>query len=210
MAKKGEKVPPVPKLARKRLTSLKAKKKYKKQKCAFVSADGTPCTRYAKGKSTLCKKHGANIVPVSIALTTLENLTTIFDESFHPMQYITLAAQGYTMTEIASNFKVNKSTLNAWAERSQSFALALQVGVDMTEAFYTAEARGNLSNPRYNTALFKYLTGNTIGWAEKIEAKNTNLTMHGVLAVPDAPASANEWEEKYSATTIDVPKTDDT
>jgi hypothetical protein len=57
---------------------------------------------------------------------------------------------------------------------------------------FRKEGKDNLDNRGYNTGLFKFLTGNKLGYSDKIESKNLNVTA-GVLMVP-ATMEAEEWE----------------
>ena len=82
-----------------------------------------------------------------------------------------------------------------WTEKYLEFNTAYEVGMAMYEAWWLAEARGNLSNSRYNNTLFKYITGNKLGYSEKIENRNLNMNVHGVMVVPDKVEEA-EWEEE--------------
>lgn len=173
----------------------KIKKKYPKAQCAFVDLDGQ-CTSNAVGKSTLCKKHGGSTV-------IKENLVTKYDPirspkyqpEYHPMEFITLSREGMSIVEIAAEFGVGISTLQGWQENYLEFNTAYEVGQAMYEAWWLTEAKGNLGNSRYNTQLFKYITANKLGYAEKIESRNLNMNVHGVMVVPDKVPEA-DWEEE--------------
>lgn len=175
----------------------KLRKRFKKQRCAYFRADGSRCKNQAVGKSTLCSDHGGsrivkdNLVPSNSAL-----VPTKFNPAVHPLSFIELSRNGLSDVEIAAEFEVGIETVRTWADTYEEFAVAWEIGAAMYEAFFLREGRRNLSNTRFNTSLFKFLTGNKLGYTEKIESKNFNANVnHGVLLVPDA-MSIDEWEKQ--------------
>lgn len=176
------------------------RKRFKKQRCMFRKPDGTQCKRYAVGKSTLCSFHGGNrivkdnLVPYSSAL-----VPTKFNPSIHPIQFIESSRMGMSDVEIAAQFEVGIETLRSWADTFEEFAIAYEVGQAMYEAWFLNTGRRNLSNTRFNTSLFKFITGNKLGYTEKIESKNFNANVnHGVLLVPNS-MTVDEWEAANAA-----------
>lgn len=173
--------------------------KYPKKRCDFIEKDGTRCKNYAVGKGTLCKKHGGNpVVRENLRsdreLAEMSSLTIKFNPSIHPMAYITMSREGYSDTEIACEFGVSKSTIQAWAEKYESFFLATEIGKEMQEAWWLRVGKDNLENKRnFNTGLFKFLTMNKLGYSDKIEQKTMSTHVHGVLMIPDA-MTEEEWE----------------
>lgn len=173
----------------------KIKKKYPKAQCMFVSEEGQ-CTKNAVGKSTLCKSHGGEPVIKENLVTEHDPIRSpLYKPEYHPMEFITLSREGLSPVEIAAEFSVGISTIHNWQENYLEFNTAYDVGLAMYEAWWLAEARGNLGNSRYNTGLFKYITGNKLGYAEKMESKNLNMNVHGVMVVPDKVSEA-DWEEE--------------
>ena len=87
-------------------------------------------------------------------------------------------------------------TLKKWADTYKEFAFVFELGDAMHEAWYIREGKANLKNSRFQTPLFKHLTGNKLGYAEKVETTNTNNnTSVGVLLVP-GQMSIEDWEQK--------------
>ena len=68
----------------------------------------------------------------------------------------------------------------------------MEIGEAMHETWYLLQGKNNLENPRFNTGLFKFLTANKLGYAEKVESKNINMNAHGVLLIPNQQ-SEDEW-----------------
>lgn len=177
-------------------------KKYKTQKCAYVSPEsGKRCKRNAVGKGTLCAKHGGNpkikenLIPVTIENHKLVLHKNKFNPAKHPMEYIDLSRQGLSEVEIAARFEVSAQTVRAWAERFESFSLAHEIGQAMHESWWIEQGKNNLNARDFNTPLFKFLTSNKLGYSDKMETKNTNLNVHGVLKVPDS-VTEDEWESE--------------
>lgn len=183
-------------------TKKKKIKRYKKQKCAFVDKNGKRCRYNAVGKSTLCKKHGGNpiIKENLIKDKELENiplsaLSTKFKPDEHPIMFIEYSRMGMSEVEIAAEFNVSVSTLKSWAEKFDMFNRAYEIGQAMHEAWWIEQGKAGLHAGRnFNTSLFKFLTGNKLGYSDKIETKSLNMNVHGVLMVPDK-VSEEEWEQ---------------
>lgn len=174
---------------------------YKRKKCMFVKANGERCGKWAVGRSTLCELHGGEMyVPeTSTPLNTELSSNTKFDPSVHPMAFIELSREGQSEKEIAANFMIRPETIKNWADTYKEFATAYEVGKALHEAWWLAKGKEGLDDYRFNTSLYKFLTGNLLGYSDKIEQKNLNATMHGVLVVPDK-MGFDEWEAHAQAT----------
>ena len=84
--------------------------------------------------------------------------------------------------------------LKQWAEDYELFSEAYDIGRAMYESWWLRKGKDGLDDPRnFNTTLYKFLTGNKLGYSEKIENKNFNVNA-GVLVVPKTSESAEEWE----------------
>ncbi len=178
-------------------------RKYKKQRCDFVTIDVdtkevSQCKNNAVGKGTLCKKHGGdpiikeNLIPIQHE-NELISVGTKFNPAIHPLQYIELSREGMSKVEIAAAMEVSITALQGWAEKFESFNTASEIGDALHETWWIQQGKGGLESRHFNTSLFKYLTMNKLGYSDKIEQKNLNMNVHGVLAVPDK-VSAEEWE----------------
>ena len=161
------------------------------------------CNRNAVGCHDVCEKHGGVVVIEQNLLQTYEISDLLkemskYEPTRHPMEYIRLSQQGYSDSEIASEFCVGVGTMLGWAEKFADFHTAMEIGRSAYEAWWLKEAKRNLNNRNYNTGLFKFVTANKLGFAEKSESKT--LSVHaGVLVVP-APAQSNEeWEADCAA-----------
>jgi len=172
-------------------------KKYKKQKCAYVE-NGVRCTNNAVGKSTLCKKHGGNPVVkenlINERTHPIASLAKKYDPTRHPTLFIDLSRTGLSDVEIAAEFEVGIDTLRGWAEKYEMFNTAFEIGKALYESWWLQQGRSGLHDRGFNTSLFKFLTANKLGYAEKVETKSLNMNVHGVLMVPDA-VSEEEWEK---------------
>lgn len=182
------------------IVKRKLRKRYKKQKCAYVAivgVDSIPCRKNAVGKSTLCKEHGGNPIDHDNLVSVIDDKSVLgnskFDAKVHPLLFIDLSRQGMSEVEIAASFEIGKDTLLKWAERYKEFATAFEIGQALHEAWWLQQGKSGLHNVRnFNTVLFKFLTGNKLGYSEKIENKNLNMNVHGVLLVP-SKISPEDW-----------------
>ena len=175
---------------------VKEIKVYPVEKCSIDT-----CKKYAVGKSDLCKKHGGdplireNLMTQGQTPSFLAQLTK-YDPNIHPSLFLDLAREGLSEVEIAARFEVSIHTMRGWTEQFYEFNSAYEIGAVIYESWWLQEGKGNLGNRNYNTTLFKFLTGNKLGWTEKIESKNVNINA-GVLVVP-SKISQEEWEKKYA------------
>lgn len=176
-----------------RLEDVKEILVFPKEKCKVEG-----CQRNAVGVHDVCERHGG-VVVIEQNLLACYEITDIlkemskYDPARHPMEYIRLSQQGYSDTEIASEFGVSTGTMAGWSEKFADFNLACSIGKSAYEAWWLKEAKRNLDNRNYNTGLFKFITANKLGFAEKSETKSLNVHA-GVLMVPTPASSAAEWE----------------
>ena len=171
--------------------------KYKDQRCLFRNKFRMQCKRDAVGKSTLCEKHGGIkiIEEALISIHEEHNLVpTKFDNSVHPLQFIQLSTEGLSEVEIAAEFGVSVNTLKKWSEKYKEFNTAWEIGQACHESWWLRQGKNNLSNTRFQAGLYKFLTTNKLGYAEKIETKSHNINENvGVLLIP-GQMSVEEWE----------------
>lgn len=181
--------------------SIKIIKKYPTQKCA------TPgCRNNAVGSGDLCKRCGGSPVIKENLLAAHEIpdgvlALTKYDPKTHPMAFIDYSRSGMSDVEIAAKFEVSVSTLRGWSEKFLEFNQAYEIGQALHEAWYLQQGKENLTNRGFNTQLFKFLTGNKLGYSDKIESKSLNVTA-GVLLVPKPSSTVEEWEKEYGADSI--------
>ncbi len=184
-------------------TGRKKRKMYKKAKCAFHDISGKRCTRNAVGKSTLCEKHGGIRVdinntydPIDTKALVLSDHNALFQPEAHPILYIELSQDGKSDAEIAAMMGVGVNTLKTWSETYRAMSVAFEVGKAMQEAWWLRKGKSGLDSRYFNTTLYKFLTGNKLGYSDKIETKTHSTHIHGVLMVPDA-VTPDQWEAEY-------------
>lgn len=175
---------------------------YRKKRCAFICENGVPCANYAVGSGNVCKTHGGNpIAPESLTKLDTYNFQDSpgyvqkYDPVFHPKLYIEYSRIGMSLVEIAAEFKIKVQTLKDWAEKFESFAEAFEIGEALHESWWIRQGKNNLNSRFFQTGLYKFLTGNKLGYADKIETRNINQNSFGVLVVP-GKVSVDDWEQK--------------
>ena len=185
---------------------IKQKKVYPKERCHFIKSNGKRCRALAIGSGQLCKKHGGTLDRSSlikegsiehklIAKLEPDTIHTVhYDPKVHPFQMIKLSSEGLSEVEIAAKLKISVRKLQRWSETYEMFAEAYDVGMALYESWWLNKGKEGLENPRdFNTSLYKFLTGNKLGYSDKVESKNFNVNA-GVLVVPKTPKSIEEWE----------------
>ncbi len=183
-----------------KVRKIKRKKIYVKEKCHYVDENGKRCTRNCIGSGQLCKLHGGekdltNVLSaeaVQLMIAEVGKITK-FDPSIHPLQMIDLSRQGMSGVEVAATLGVSEGTLKNWAEKYETFSVAYEIGQALHETWWIQQGKGGLNSKFFNTGLFKFLTANKLGYAEKVETKNMNMNVSGVLVVPEKQ-SMDEWE----------------
>ncbi len=172
------------------LVTVKKVKKVVTRKCAYPG-----CSSKSIGGSNFCKVHGGSIIDINNTVPAL-GITGKFDPEKHPVEYLKLARQGFSKTEIAAEFEVSIGTLNKWIKTYEQMAVVADVAEEMHTSWWIREGKNNLDNRGYNTNLFKFMAGNMLGWSDKIESRNLNVTA-GVLKV-HAELSVQDWEKTYA------------
>lgn len=184
---------------------IKPIKVYPKEQCHYIERNGSRCCRNAIGNGQLCKMHGgekdrSNLIEegsLSYQLVKKKlNMVQMYDPDKHPISFIRLSRQGLSEVEIAAEFGVSVRTMQGWSEKFELFSEAYDIGMALYESWWLTKGKEGLDNPRdFNTPLYKFLTGNKLGYSDKVESKNFNVNA-GVLVVPKTPESLEEWEKK--------------
>lgn len=173
---------------------------YEPCRCKFIKKNGEQCECKAVGSSTLCEKHGGSVIIKSNLIKHSDIPRDIlkemkFDPAYHPMAYINLSKRGLSKFEIAAEFGVSVVSLGNWEKKFVEMQTAMEIGADLHTAWWIRNGKGALEDNRYNNSMFKFLTGNLLGFSDKIEQKNTNMNVHGVLVVPNS-VTPEEWQKQ--------------
>lgn len=192
-------------------TPVKKKKiiLYKKKKCSYIYPSGNPCKNNCVGNGNVCTVHGGTRAAEESLVSSegsLPALTQKYNPIIHPLEFINLSRAGMSDVEIAAQFGVSSTILRKWVEKHKEFSLAHEIGQAMHEAWWLTKGKDHLDDRFFQTGLFKFLTGNKLGWSDKIETKNINQNSFGVLLVP-GEMSVDEWEAqniKDDSETIDI------
>lgn len=160
------------------------------QRCGATAHAGEMCVTH--GGDTIKKKETCSMEHTFRSNSFL--VSSKFDPTIHPLKYIELSMNGMSPQEIAREFMVSITTITEWARHYDTFAKAKEVGETAYQAFWIHKGVSNLENGRFNTALFKFLSGNLIGFSDKIEQQSTNLHVHGVMRVPETVQNMTSWQ----------------
>ncbi len=176
--------------------------RYSQEKCLHHDESGKRCLNRAVMDSLYCKDHGGNLYKVpKLEEKSLHNafsgsaFSTKYDDNFHPTEFVNLALTGMSDIEIATEFGISKSTMDAWGAKYPNFKEALDIGRTAYEAYYLRVGRRNFTNDRFNNSLFKFLAMNKLNYSDKVESKSMTLNQHGVLLLPPK-MTIEEWENQ--------------
>lgn len=171
--------------------------RYKKKQCDFINADGTRCKRHCTGRGNVCVIHGGQISApeTHYPITVNGGVRTAYDPIRHPMELLQHAARGLSGVEIAAELGISSVTLNTWREKHKEFNQAFEIGEALHEAWYIKKGKDNLDNRFFQTALYKFMAMNKLGWTDKVATHSTIQGTFGVLLVPDE-MSMEDWERQ--------------
>jgi len=98
---------------------------------------------------------------------------------YHPNTLLFYAVQGLSMTQIASEFGVCRSTLYEWAKTHEEFSDAFKTGHTLSQAYYEDIANQNVLNS--STSMPQFLSLESI-LAKRYGLKNTEAYSGGDLS----------------------------
>lgn len=75
---------------------------------------------------------------------------TDYKPDFHPQEVLRMGQQGYHVYEMASEFRITKSTLYEWAKHHTEFSNAFDLAREDSKAFVMKTYRRNLENGNFN------------------------------------------------------------
>jgi hypothetical protein len=173
-------------------------KKYMKKRCGATTGAGTQCKKKALEGDDFCATHGGVLQASKEGLIDEKKYPyllnkTKYDPDYHPEKYLELSSNGYSDVEIAAEFDVSVPSITEWSEKYLKFNACYEAGKAKYEAWWLREGKSGLRDRRFNTVLYKFLTGNKLGYTDRIESKNLNMNVNGVLVVPGSK-SIEEWE----------------
>ena len=107
-----------------------------------------------------------------------------FEDSFCDIA-IDYLRKGKSITQLAREIGVSKSTVYLWAEQHETFSDALQQGRELSQAFWEDELVDMMYNKDVNSPLVKLYFANRFGWSDKAETKNENANVKEVKSFSD-------------------------
>lgn len=93
---------------------------------------------------------------------------------FHIPEFIRLSKKGKSYKQIARDWDLARSTLYDWAERHPDFAYTMQLGKELSEAYWMDLAEAGTvggvkiegKTRKLDVAFFKIVTRNQFGWCD--------------------------------------------
>lgn len=83
-------------------------------------------------------------------------------------------ADGYSDVEICKELRITTKQFNKLYSDNSKFAELIDFGRMLSHAWWMEKARTNLTERAFNSALYVMVMKNRYGWAEKLEASQTD------------------------------------
>ena len=99
---------------------------------------------------------------------------------------IDLMAEGASITEVAAEIGVWKSTVYEWIDKHQDFSDSIKKGVDPSEAWWERKGRKNLENKDFSYTGWYMNMKNRFKWSDRTQVDSTVTTLPPIT-IPDAP-----------------------
>ena len=96
---------------------------------------------------------------------------TVWDDKYLE-ESINFLSLGKSLTQLAKHLNIAKSTLYKWAEESQQFSDALQIGKDFSQAHWENRLEEMMFDKEVNSPLVKLYFANRFKWTDKQEVDN--------------------------------------
>ncbi len=89
-------------------------------------------------------------------------------------QLIDLYREGASDAEVAAELNITIKDYYKQLGENSTLATLVDLGRTLSQAFWEGQARKNIKNKQFNTALWAFYMKNKFGWADKTEAINLN------------------------------------
>ena len=101
----------------------------------------------------------------------------IYDESFHPDDFIKLSKKGYTITEICSEWDISKEQIYVWRKdlRKPEFIEAFKEGKMHKKAWYTKFGKALMAGKTKGSAtMFIWMSKNCAGFSDEPDQEDND------------------------------------
>lgn len=107
-----------------------------------------------------------------------------YRRDFHNEDFIRLSRQGKNFLQIASEWEVDRHTIQNWGKKHSEFLAAIKKGRCFCEAWYlnlgqlamVGQATLNGQKVKVDVGLYVWLTKNMFKWSDRVEAKVSDPT----------------------------------
>ena len=89
-------------------------------------------------------------------------------------QVVNLYSEGASDAEVAAELRVTIKEYYKQLGDNKAFAQLVEFGRTLSQAFWEKQARKNIHNKQFNSALWAFYMKNKYGWADKTETVNAN------------------------------------
>lgn len=148
----------------------------------------------------------------SAAVTNVEELIerlrsggATYDPAVTPYEAIRLMANGCAISELGRHLAVTSSTIYEWSRKYPEFLGALQIGRELSRAWWLEQGRLNLHNKKFNNALWNSNMLNRFRWDGRNqtgdESKNEDY-LPADRASKDEPSKRKSPLDDHGVTTL--------
>ncbi len=117
-----------------------------------------------------------------------------YNKHFHPREALIMMAQGASKLELCIELGISKTTIIRWENSYDEFQVAIQLGLEIGEAWWRKQGRENILNPYFNSQLWMMNMSNRYGWTRRVEG--AILTIAGKESTELAQLKAAENPDK--------------
>ena len=104
-------------------------------------------------------------------MATIKGRPTKYKEAYLK-KTIDFLASGKSITQLARELQVNKSTIYEWANNNPTFSDALDTGREYSQAHWETELESMMYSKEVNAPLVKLYFANRFGWSDKQEVES--------------------------------------
>jgi len=121
-----------------------------------------------------------------------------YDKNIHPRETLVLMAQGASKLEVACEMGVHRDTVLLWEDKYNEYAAAIQLGLELSEAWWRKAGRENILNPYFNSQLWMMNMSNRFGWTRRVEGSIHTIAVQESEELAELKAANNPDKDKIN------------
>lgn len=130
---------------------------------------------------------------------------TLYNADLHPQLVLEAMSAGAAPAELPLYLNVSTAALRRWCEEHTEFREAVELGCELSAAWWLSQGRVNLQNKTFNAALYAQNMQNRFGWCSARVKDGKALVNDGQALLPEG--NSTEGTAAGSGTTAVTPLT---